>query len=323
MLARPVSGVTSAMEVLVSGGSGFIGRAVVAALRQEGHRVRVLSRGTVPTPSGVSWARGSILEPNRLPAACRGCDAVLHLVGIIAEVGPQTYERVHVDGTRNLLAAARSEGVSRWVQMSALGTRVGALARYHRTKWEAEEMVRDSGLRWTVHRPSIVFGPGDGFVNFFERMSRWSPVLPLIGGGRMQFQPIAVEDVARSFAGALSRPATEGQTYDLCGNERFTFRQLLAEILRVTGRTRVLLPVPWALARVQAALAEWVVGRMLGRPPPMSRDALLMLRDDNVGDPGPMKRAFEFEPMGFQEGIRRYLPAGPEQKSGARPSECR
>jgi len=311
------------MEVLVTGGSGFIGRAVVEALRAEGHRVRVLSRGTFPAQSGIEWARGSILEPNRLAAACRGCDAIVHLVGIIAEVGSQTYERVHVDGTRNLLAAARDERVSRWVHMSALGTRAGALARYHRTKWEAEEMVRDSGLRWTIHRPSIVFGPGDGFVNFFERMSRWSPVLPLIGGGRMQFQPIAVGDVARCFALALTRPATERQAYDLCGNERFTFRQVLEEILRVTGRSRLLLPVPWAVAGVQAALAEFVVGRMLGRTPPMSPDQIRMLREDNVGDPEPMKRAYDLEPVGFREGIRRYLTADLTRGRGDRPTEWR
>ena len=163
----------------------------------------------------------------------------------------------------------------------------------------AEEMVRASGLRWTIHRPSIVFGPGDGFVSFFEKMSRWSPVLPLIGGGQMLFQPVAVEDVARCFAGSLTRPTTEGRTYDLCGAERFTFRQMLEEMLRVTGRRRLLLPIPWVVAGVQAALAEFCVGTVLRRPPPLSRDQLLMLREDNVGDPGPMAHDFGFQPRTY------------------------
>ena len=254
---------------------------------------------------GVETIRGSVVDGQGLEAACRGCDAVIHLVGIIAEVGAQTYRRVHSEGTQNLLAAARVAGIRRWVQMSALGARAGAAAEYHRTKWEAEEMVRASGLEWTIHRPSIVFGPGDGFVGFFARMSRWSPVLPLIGGGGMQFQPIAVEDVATCFVGALGRPSTVGKTYDLCGRERFTLRDIFRQVLEVTGRRRLLLPVPWVVAGVQARMAEILFAKMLGRTPPLNRDQLLMLREDNIGDPGPMMRDYGLEPASFRAGLRR------------------
>jgi NADH dehydrogenase len=291
------------MKVLVTGGSGFVGRRVVAALLASGHSVRVLARGTRARMDGVEVVQASVLEPEGLVEACRGCEVVVHLVGIISEVGDQTYERVHVDGTRHLLEAARAAGVRRWVQMSALGARPEARARYQRSKAAAEALVRSSGLAWTILRPSIVYGVGDGFLNFFERMSRWSPVLPLIGGGRMQFQPIAVDSVARCFAEALVRSGAIGRSYDLCGLERVTLREVMEAILRVTGRRRWLLPVPWAVAGFQAAVAEWVFGGVLRRPPPLNRDQLLMLMEDNIGDPGPMRRELGVEPGVFREGL--------------------
>lgn len=283
---------------------------MVERLVAAGHSVRVLSRGTRSAGTsrpGVESVRGSVTEPSGLEAACAGCDAVVHLVGIIAEVRDQTFERVHVEGTRNLLAAASRAGVRRWVQMSALGTRPHAVAQYHQTKWKAEELVRASGLEWTVFRPSLVFGPGDGFVNFFERMSRWSPVLPLIGGGRGLMQPVPVGVVATCFAGALGQPASVGRTYDVCGPDRLPFRRILGHILEVTGRRRWLMPVPWGVAMVQGWVAEWIWGSVLGRTPPLSRDQVRMLREDNVGDPGPMMRDFGVVPAGFREGIESWL----------------
>lgn len=298
------------MTVLVIGGSGFVGRELVRQLRAAGHTPRVLARGTHGVEAGVETVRGSVLQPETLAAACAGCDAVVHLVGIISEVGAQTYEHVHIDGTRNVLAAAQAAGVPRHVHMSALGTRPNAVARYHRSKWAAEEAVRASGLAWTIFRPSLIYGAGDGFVNLFARMSRWSPVLPVMGSGQNLVQPIAVADVARCFVAALTQPASVGQTYDLCGRERFSFTAVLDEILAATGRHRAKVHLPMPLARFQAAVLEWVFPTLLRQAPPLNRDQLLMLAEDNVGDPEPALRAFAFEPVKFREGIRRFLGAG-------------
>jgi uncharacterized protein YbjT (DUF2867 family) len=298
------------MKVLVTGGSGFVGRETVRQLVAAGHAVRVLARGTkaaAAPPAGVEPARGSILEPATLPAAVAGCDAVIHLVGIIAELGPQTYEQVHTAGTQNVLAAARTAGVPRWLHMSALGTRPAAVARYHRSKWLAEEAVRASGLAWTIFRPSVVFGPGDGFVNLFARLSRWSPVLPVVGRPDALLQPVAVADVARCFVTALGQPAAAGRAYDVCGRERFTLAQVLAEIGAATGRKRWHLRVPPALARAQAGFLEWFFPAVLRQAPPLNRDQLLMLAEDNVGDPAALIRDFGFEPSPFRAGIREYV----------------
>lgn len=295
------------MKVLVTGGSGFVGREIVRQLLATGHSPRVLARGMKPADAAFETVRGSVLEPASLNAACSGCDAVIHLVGIISEVGEQTYERVHDEGTGNLLTAAKAAGVPRFVHMSALGTRPNAAARYHRSKWAAEERVRASGLAWTIFRPSLIYGPGDGFVNLFARLSRWSPALPVIGPGASLVQPVAVADVARCFVGALNEPAAVGRTFDLCGPDRLAFRKVLAEILRALGRRRALVSLPLPVARVQARLLEFVFPRLLRRAPPLNRDQIVMLGEDNVGDPAPAARLFGFSPAPFRESLGQSL----------------
>ena len=298
------------MRVLVTGASGFVGRAVCEALVGEGHSVRRMARGRrggSPTGPGTDDVQGSVLCPDDLRKAMTGCDAVIHLVGIIGEVGDQTFERVHHQGTLRVIEAARACGVTRLVHMSALGTRPGAVSRYHRTKWSAEEAVRGSGLAWTVFRPSVIYGPGDGFVNLFERMSRVSPVLPVIGRGTALLQPVSVASVARAFARAVGSEAAIGKTYDLCGPDRLSLPEILQAILRVTGRRRGILRIPRALAWCGAAVMEQVFPRLLKSPAPLGRDQILMLDEDNIGDPSESERDFGIRPVPFAEGLRSFL----------------
>ena len=180
-------------------------------------------------------------------------EAVIHLVGIISEVGESTFENVHQRGTRNILAAAQQAGVRRFVHMSALGTRPNAASRYHQTKWAAEELVRHSGLDFTIFRPSLIYGPQDQFINLFARIIRLSPVVPLLGSPRARFQPVSVEAVAAAFVRSLGEPKSSGQTYDLCGPEALTLSEIVDQILAVLQRKRLKLQVPLGLARCQAA----------------------------------------------------------------------
>src|SRR5262249_37440702 len=138
--------------------------------------------------------------------------------------------------TENVLGAVRESGVSRFVHMSALGTGPRALSRYHRTKWAAEEAVRASGLDWTIVRPSVIFGSGDGFVSLVTQLVRWFPVVPVIGDGRNRFQPVAVADVAEVFARALERPLTAGQTFEVGGSRAYTFDEIVDEVGAALGR---------------------------------------------------------------------------------------
>ena len=297
------------MLILVTGGSGFVGREIVRQFVAAGDRVRVLSRGAAPAGDGVERIRGSVLEPASVAAAVSGVDAVVHLVGIISEVGSQTFERVHVGGTEVVVSATRAAGVRRYVHMSALGTRREARSRYHRSKWEAEELVRKSGLDWTILRPSLIYGPGDGFINLFARMSRVSPCIPVVGPGTNLMQPVDVGDVARCFCRAPSLRESVHQTLDLCGRERFNVNEILSMVLEVLGRRRALVHLPWGLAGLQARVLETIYPRLLGKASPLNREQILMLQEDNVGDPDPACGMFQLEPVRFREGIRRFLSA--------------
>jgi uncharacterized protein YbjT (DUF2867 family) len=302
------------MKVFVTGATGFVGQEIVRQLHAAGHALRILARNpqspqvrNLASRYGAEVHPGDVTQAASLKNALNGIDATVHLVGIISEAGDSTFENIHMRGTQNMVAASRRAGVRHFLQMSALGTRPNAVSRYHQSKWAAEEFVRKSGLDFTIFRPSLIFGPQDHFVNLFAKISRFSPILPVIGSGRSRFQPVAVEAVAKAFARALTEPKSIGQTFDLCGPDTLTLPQILDAILAATGRKRFKLPLPLVLARCQAAFLEFVFPRLLGKAPPLSCDQLIMLQEDNVGAAAPADELFGLDQVGFLEGIGRYV----------------
>ena len=201
-----------------------------------------------------------------------------------------------------MLALARKAGVPRYVQMSALGARPGARARYHQTKWEAEEAVRASGLDWTIFRPSIIFGRGDEFVSVLGRMIKRLPVVPVLGDGRYRLQPIPVEQVAEAFARSLRTPATIRQTYEVAGPTPYAFVDLLDEIARALGRARARkIHVPLGPVRLMTRLLEWLPFY------PVSSDQLTMLEEESVTDPSRFFADLALEPEPLSTGLRRMF----------------
>jgi len=305
------------MKVLVSGATGFVGREVVQQLHDAGHEIHFLTRRTTSASArAVEWGFdgqvhfGDVLDAQSLFEATKGLDAVIHLVGIISETGRNTFENVHTRGTQNVVTAAKQSGLRRFGHMSALGTRPDARSRYHQSKWAAEEIVRRSGLDFTIFRPSIIYGPGDQFVNLFAKIIRRSPIVPLIGGGRTRFQPVPVENVAAAFVKALTEPRAVGQTFDLCGTETLSLSEMVDAILVVMKRRRLKVHIPFPLARAQAAFLEFVFRHLVHqfhKAPPLSRDQLIMLQEDNVGDAKPAMELFDLKPVKFVEGIGRYM----------------
>jgi uncharacterized protein YbjT (DUF2867 family) len=302
------------MNVLVTGATGFVGREVVRQLHKSRHSIRILTRGRnssrvpeVVSRFGAEVHPGNVLDAASLNGAVNGTEAIIHLVGVIAEVGESTFENVHTRGTGNIVSAAQRSEVRRFVHMSALGTRPNAASRYHRTKWAAEELVRHSGLDFTVFRPSLIYGPQDQFINLFARVIRLSPVVPLIGSPRARFQPVSVKTVAAAFTKSLDEPRSIGQTYDLCGPEALTLSEIVDRILAVLHRRRLKLRVPPGLARFQAVLLELVFRRLLRKVSPLNRDQLIMLQEDNLGNPRPANELFGLTPTSLREGIARYL----------------
>jgi NADH dehydrogenase len=297
-----------AQRVFVTGGTGFVGKAVVRALLAHGFLVRCLVRpGSESDLKGfesIDRVPGDVMNADGLAPSMEGCSAVVHLVGIIRERRARgvTFERLHTEATRNMLAVARAAGITRYAQMSALGTRPGARARYHRTKWEAEEAVRASKLDWTIFRPSIIFGRGDAFVSALARAVQRLPVMPVLGDGRYRLQPVPVEQVAEGFARALRAPRSVGQTYEVAGPAPYAFVDLLDEIGRAVGRPRVRkMHVPLAPVRGLTRALDWLPFY------PLSSDQLVMLEEESVTDPSRFFAELGLEPQPLPVGLRRML----------------
>lgn len=274
--------------ITVTGGTGFVGRHLVTRLLARGEQVRVLARRHAEIP-GADTRLGDVRDQASVVAAARGSEAVVHLVGIIRERGGSSFQQVHVEGTRTVVRACKEAGVARLIHMSALGARPGATSRYHRSKWEAEELVRRSELAATIFRPSVIFGEGNTFLPELRRLVKW-PVVPIVGSGMGLLQPIWIEDVVSCFVGALGGPATIGRTYELGGPQTYGFEQLVEMVAEAAGLEMPKLHLPVALARMAAAL-----GRLLPNFP-LTADQLKMLLEDNVCDIGEMCEVFGIRP---------------------------
>jgi NADH dehydrogenase len=276
--------------VAVLGGSGFIGRHVCHALAAEGYRARVATRDRerakeqlilLPT---VDVAVLDVHEPSQLAAFVRGADAVVNLVGVLHDGrGHAGFQAAHVELARKVVVACRANGIARLLHMSALGADRSGPSRYQRTKGEAEAVVRESGLAWTIFRPSVVFGRGDGFTNLFARLLRLAPVVPLACPDA-RFQPVHVEDVAAAFVKGLADPASAGRSYDLCGPRVYRLRELVEYVGRITGRPRPIIGLNDRLSYWQARVMELPplkqVLRGLGML--MTRDNYYSMKADSV-----------------------------------------
>jgi uncharacterized protein YbjT (DUF2867 family) len=294
--------------ILVTGGTGFVGPAIVHALRSEGHDVRALVRDLRSKQArtletwGCTLAQGDMTDAPSLERAVQGCDAVVHLVAIPSGSEEQ-FRQIMIQGTRDLVDAAKRADLKRFVLMSALGTgeRSKDLTPYFRSKWEQERTVEGSGIDHTIFRPSFVFGKSGGMLPLLVRQVRWSPAVAVIGTKRMQ--PIWVEDVAAYFTKAISTAEATNRTFELGGPDVVTWDELIDRIKRVTGKRRPTFHPPLGLVRAGAAVVEKLPTGL-----PLSRDAITMLEfEDNVTDIAPAVETFGIRPIGLTEQIRRAV----------------
>lgn len=292
------------MKVFLTGGTGFVGSEVLRQLVAAGHEVRALVRGgsedKLAVRDGVEIRHGDATDAATLAGVLAGCDAVIHLVGIIREFPGKgvTFERLHVEATGNVLAAARDQGVRRYLHMSANGTGPAGTTGYHRTKWQAEGLVRTSGLDWTIFRPSLIFGKGGEFVTMLADLIRKLPVVPVIGDGQYRMQPVAVGQVAESFVRALGLPETVGQTYQLGGGESYSYDEILDLTGRAIGREHV------TKAHQPLFMVKPMIRLMENSDHfPITSDQLEMLLAGNVCDTTGWVAAFGIKPVSYAEGI--------------------
>lgn len=315
--------------IVVFGGSGFVGRHLVRQLAKEDAIIRVAVRDpdaalflkTAGEIGQIVPIQANVTHPRSVEAAIRGADGVVNLVGILSEWGRRTFQRVHVEGAANVARAAAAAGASRLVQMSAIGADPDSDSAYARTKAAGEQAAREAFPDATVVRPSVVFGPEDKFFNLFAGLARMMPVLPVFGGsplprlprsadfvidlcrnGGTRFQPVYVSDVALAISKALIAPAAKGQSYDLGGPKIYSFKEIMALILTETRRRRILMPIPFFAASINA----WFLEKMPN--PLLTRDQVRLLRRDNVVPEGALDlKDLGIEPTPVESVVPDYL----------------
>jgi uncharacterized protein YbjT (DUF2867 family) len=304
------------MRILVTGGSGVVGVGTVTELVRRGHEVRLLARRARDDarqwPNGVTPVEGDVTNSASIAGAADGCDAVVHIVGIVDESPPAvTFERVNVGGTRSLLAEAERAGTRRFVYVSSLGAPEGESA-YHRSKREAERFVAQFPGNWTICRPGNVYGPGDEQISVMLRLVRGvTPLVPTVGSGDQPFQPIWWEDLACALATVVERDDLAGRALDLAGAETTSQNDLHARMSRITGRDVKSVPVPEMLASLSAKAVS-----MVGWKIPFSDSQLQMLREGNTireGRPNALTETLGLTPTPLDEGLRKLAELQPEQ----------
>jgi len=275
----------SPQKILVLGGSGFVGRHICEALSRQGHRITVPTR-RLPARSvqifpGVEVVHADVHDPAQLASLVQGQDAVINLVAIL-HGNEQTFEHVHVQLVRQLVAASNKCGVHRLVHISALGADDHAASMYQRSKARGEKVlqaaVQTANLELTILRPSVIFGADDKFINMFAKLQAVFPVMPLAGAAT-RFQPVWVQDVAQAVVHCLEHRTTIGQTFEICGPDIFTLQQLVEMAGKWSGHSRFVFPLPSFIAKLQALMMEFLPGPTL-----MSRDNLASMQTDNVAN---------------------------------------
>jgi uncharacterized protein YbjT (DUF2867 family) len=292
--------------ILVTGGTGFVGGHVVHALRADDKPVRALVRDRRRAAKLESWgvelADGDVTNPASLRSALAGVDAVVHLVAI-RQGGPEQFQRVMVDGTRNLIAAAGEQGIRRFVLMSALGTseETKDVVPYYGAKWQMERDVETSGIPYVIFRPSFIFGPDGGILPTFAKLARLTPVTPIVGNGRQRIQPIWADDVGAYFTQAVDSEAAVNRLFELGGPDAVTWNEFWERLKRARGMRRPSVHVPVALMRINALVTERLPGNI-----PLTRDLLKMLEaGDNVVTDTSAVDVFRLPLVPLDEQLRR------------------
>jgi uncharacterized protein YbjT (DUF2867 family) len=297
--------------ILVTGASGFIGARVVRRLHQTGAgpirgMVRDLSKASAL--DGVDVVEADLTRPQTLAAAVAGVDVIIHAAAITAnlkEPYPGAYDAINRGGTENLVAAAAAAGVERIVVMSGLGTKPAPKGTYMATRWGLEEAVRHGGIAYVILQPSVLFGDGAEFIAALSRLARVSPVLPLLGGGGVRFQPLWVEDLVSCVVASVKGGPPLNTAVPLGGSEYATFKEVMQTICEAMSIRRVMVPLPLLVARLQARLMAAVLPN-----PPLTPATLELFSFDNSTDLDAVDRHFGFHPRGFREHLRAHGLAG-------------
>ncbi len=296
--------------ILITGATGYIGRHLVARLVIQGEPprclVRDINRAKRLLPADkVELVRGATTSPDSLGAAVQGVDTIVHAAFLTADRKQSIaneYEKTNVQGTANLIKAAKNAGVKRIIEISGLGTKPDKPGSYMQGRYLAEKMLKESGLNWTIIQPSVLFGKNAPFIKGLADLIRTAPVVPLIGGGKTRFQPIWVEDVVTVIIKVLEDPAgTTNRTYTIGGPAYYSFSQIIDVLLKTMNKQSIKVPAPLPFVCVGAAVMEAVLPK-----PPITTAAMTLFTFDNTTDLKSVERNFGFTPMSFTTYMKEH-----------------
>jgi uncharacterized protein YbjT (DUF2867 family) len=304
-------------KLFITGGSGFIGNHLLESLKKKDFEIRCLARNPARaarfTEKGFEAHLGNVLDKGSLKDCLTGVDTVIHLIGIIEARGEFTFERVHVGGTENLVDEAKKAGVKHFFYQSSLGASLSSSSRFLTTKAEAEDIVKGSGIPYTIFRPSLVVGEHDGFTDKLKALIQLGPVVPVAGGGNAKFQPMDVDDWAKCFLSIMTGKDAIGKTYEFGGPEHLTQNEIVSLMMDAMGTKRriVHLPVSFARAGVPFFGLAQGLGRFIGKKiPAVTAEQLLLLGIDNICDVNSVKNLFGFDPITFSEALKKFILQG-------------
>jgi NADH dehydrogenase len=293
------------LKIAVTGAGGFVGSNLIKSLSYTSHTIIGLIHRKQPTSynsENLKYVKADIHKTDSMLTAFSGVDMIYHLVGIIAETRELTFEKTVAQGTANLIKAARECGVRKIIYLSALGTSDMAEMAYFRSKWLAEEAVRNSGLNYVILRPSLIFGPGDKSVNLFARLIKLFPVFPVIGDGRYVVQPIYINDLIKIMLDCIDNQKASGQTIEIGGPRAMSLRELIAIIRKTLHRRGLNLYIPTGLMTAVATILE-----MFFKPAPVTKDQIKMLLTGNSCENDTLYSIFEIELTSIENGLEEYL----------------
>ncbi len=303
-------------SVFITGGTGFIGRHLLEALKEKGCAVRCLVRNSADAAAchgkGFETWAGNILDRESLKGSLDGITMVVHLAGIIEEKADMTFEMVHVEGTKNLVDEAKQAGAKHFFYQSALGASRNSPFRYQRTKAEAEEIVKDSGIPYTIFRPSLVIGEEDDFTEKLKRLIRLSPVVAVPGDGNARFQPIDVDDWVTCFLTIIGNENALGKTYEFGGPEHLTYNEIVMLLMEVMGTKKTIVHMPTIFARAGVPFISVAkgLGRFLGKDiPSVTSEQIRFLGMDNICELDSVEKLFGFKPITCRESLWKFTRA--------------
>ncbi len=299
------------MKIAITGASGFIGSALTKALAEENHDLRLLMHRNKPatvksdlsdSPGRTELVHGDVQDTESLKTAFKGVDVVFHLVGIIAETRNLTFEKTVTVGTQNVVEAAAACSVKKLIYLSALGTSDKAISKYHQSKWKAEEEVRNSGIEFVILRPSVIFGPGDDFLNKISSMIKKLPFAPIIGNGEYLLQPVYIYDLIKILVACLKNSKASGKTIEVGGPRAYRYKEIIRILKSHLNKNRINIYLPVWLMSIAAAVME-----KLMKPAPITTDQLKMMQAGNYCDNKEMKEIFEINLTDLEDGLKEYM----------------